>query len=46
MVFVIFGMGGGIGIGVVLVVVKIVKEMGVLIVGVVICLFSFEGCKC
>lgn len=46
MVFVIVGMGGGIGIGVVLVIVEIVKECGVFIVGVVICLFIFEGCKC
>lgn len=46
MIFIIVGMGGGIGIGAVLVVVKIVKELGVLIVGVVICLFSFEGLKC
>lgn len=45
MVFVIVGMGGGIGIGVVLVVVEIVKEMGILIVGVVMILFNFEG-KC
>lgn len=46
MVFVMVGMGGGIGNGVVLVVVKIVKDFGVLIVGVVICLFIFEGFKC
>lgn len=43
MVFVIVGMGGGIGIGVVLVVVGLVKEMGIFIVGVVIKFFVFEG---
>lgn len=43
MVFIIVGMGGGIGIGVVLVVVEIVKFMDILIVGVVIKLFFFEG---
>lgn len=36
-------MGGGIGIGVVLVIVEIVKEVGFLMVGVVICFFIFEG---
>lgn len=46
MIFIIVGMGGGIGIGVVLIVVGIVRELGVLIVGVVICLFIFEGFKC
>lgn len=46
MVFIIVGMGGGIGIGVVLVVVQLVKEMGILIVVVVIKLFLFEGCCC
>lgn len=46
MVFIIVGMGGGIGIGVVLEVVKIVCEMGILMVVVVIKLFLFEGKKC
>lgn len=43
MVFVIVGEGGGIGIGGVFVVVSIVCKLGVLIVGVVIWLFLFEG---
>lgn len=43
MVFIIVGMGGGIGIGVVLIIVGVVKNMGVLIVVVVIKFFDFEG---
>lgn len=46
MVFIIVGMGGGIGMGVVLEVVKIVCEMGIFMVVVVIKLFLFEGKKC
>jgi len=47
MVFVIVGEGGGIGMGVVLVIVEIVKEeIGVFIVGVVMKLFEFEGYCC
>lgn len=46
MVFIIVGMGGGIGIGVVFVVVWIVKEFGVFIIGIVIKLFVFEGLFC
>lgn len=46
MVFIIVGMGGGIGIGGVFIVVEIVKEMGIFIVVVVIKFFFFEGCKC
>lgn len=46
MCFIIVGMGGGIGIGVVLIIVQVVCELGVLIVGVVIKLFQFEGVKC
>lgn len=44
--FIVVGMGGGMGIGVVLVVVEVVCEVGVFIVGIVIKLFSFEGCCC
>lgn len=46
MVFIIVGMGGGFGIGAVFVIVCIVKDLGVFIVGVVICFFGFEGSKC
>lgn len=46
MVFIVVGMGGGIGIGVVLVVVEVVKDLGILIVVVVIKFFNFEGKKC
>lgn len=46
MVFIIVGMGGGMGIGVVLVVVCVVCDMGILMVGVVIKLFYFEGICC
>lgn len=46
MVFIVVGMGGGIGIGVVLVIVEVVKELGILMVVVVIKFFSFEGKKC
>lgn len=45
MVFIVAGMGGGIGIGVVLVVVEVVKDLGILIVVVVIKFFNFEGKK-
>lgn len=45
MVFIIVGMGGGIGMGVLFVVVEIVKELGILIVVVVIRLFKSEGVK-
>lgn len=46
MVFIAVGMGGGIGIGAVLVVVEVVKDLGILIVVVVIKFFNFEGKKC
>lgn len=46
MLFIIVGMGGGIGIGVVFIIVKVVKEMDILIVGIVIFFFIFEGRKC
>lgn len=46
MFFIIVGMGGGIGMGVVLIIVKIVKEMDIFIVGIVMLFFIFEGCCC
>lgn len=45
MCFIIVGMGGGIGMGVVLIIVQVVCEMGILIVGVVMKFFQFEGIK-
>lgn len=43
LVIIFIGFGGGIGIGVIFIIVKIVKEVGVFMIVVVIKFFKYEG---
>lgn len=43
LVIVFIGFGGGIGIGVIFIIVKIVKEVGVFMIVIVIKFFKYEG---